>query len=108
MVRKFAVSLVALSMIAVVAPHAGAEDSSAWCTIAGAVGPTPGVAYAPQSGTYSIKGVMDCTSSAPTHGVVNGTGTGTIGCLGGQSTAVLNIAWDGGQSSTMNVQLGDF
>jgi hypothetical protein len=108
MVRRFAISLVACSMIAVSAPHAGAEDSPSGCTIAGGVGQKPGVAYAPQSGTYEIQGVMDCTSSTPAHGVVNGTGTGTIGCLGGSSTAVLNVAWDGGQASTMNVQLGDF
>ena len=108
MVRKFAASLVALSMMAVMAPHAGAATDHALCSIAGPVAPTPGVGYAPQSGTFALKGTMDCTSDAPTHGDMTGTGTGTIGCLGGSSTAVLSVAWDGGQTSTMKVQLGDF
>lgn len=108
MVRKFAVGMVALTLIVVVAPQADAAESSAWCTIAGAVRPSPGVGYASQSGTYELKGTMDCTSSVPSHGEVTGTGTGTIGCLVGSSTATLMVAWEGDKTSTIKVQIGDF
>jgi hypothetical protein len=108
MVRKIAVSLAALSMLVGLAPQAGAAADHALCSIAGSVAPAPGVGYAPQSGTFALKGTMDCTSDAPSHGDMTGTGAGTIGCLGGSSTATLTVAWDGGQTSTMKVQLGDF
>jgi len=107
-VRAFAVLLAALSVPLVIVPHAGAADDHALCSIAGSVAPTPGVGYAPQSGTFALKGTLDCTSDSPAHGDMTGTGTGTIGCLGGSSTATLTVAWDGGQTSTMKVQLGDF
>jgi len=108
MVRKFAVSLVAISMLVVLAPHADAADNHAGCTVAGVVGPTPGVAYAPQAGTYDIKGYIDCMSDGANHGTLVGTGTGTIGCLGGYSTAALKILWEGDKTSTLTLQLGDF
>lgn len=109
MVRTFVVSLAALSMPLVLAPapRAGAADDHSLCSIAGSVAPAPGAGYAPQTGTFAVKGTMDCTSDAPTHGDMTGTGTGTIGCLGGSSTATLTVAWDGGQTSAMKVQLGD-
>jgi hypothetical protein len=108
MVRKFAVALVVFSMAAIMAPQAQAADGHALCTIAGVVGPTPGVAYTSQSGNYEIKGTMDCTSESPSHGEVTGTGTGMLGCLVGQSKATLKVAWDGDRTSTIAVQLGDF
>lgn len=107
MVHRFAIGCVVFSLVALLATPAGAAESAALCTIAGAVAPTPGVGYAPQSGTYELKGTMDCTSDSPSHGEMTGTGTGTIGCLGGSSTATLTVAWEGGQTSTMKLQLGD-
>jgi hypothetical protein len=108
MIRKFAVGLVSFSMVIGMASTAGAADQQSVCSIAGSVAPAPGAGYAPQSGTFELKGTMDCSSETPSHGTLTGTGTGTIGCLGGSSTALLTVAWDGGQTSTMKVQLGDF
>lgn len=106
MIRKFAVCLAGLSFIGVMAPHANAADDNTVCSIAGSVTPAPGVAYAPQSGTYQLQGTLDCADAG--HGTMTGTGTGTIGCSGGQSTATMTIAWDGGKTSTIKAQLGDF
>lgn len=106
MVRRFAVCLAAFSLIGVMAPHANAAEDQTICSIAGSVAPAPGVAYAPQSGTYQLQGTMDCADAG--HGTMTGTGTGTIGCFGGESTATLTVAWDGNKTSTMKVQLGDF
>ena len=107
--RRFAVGLAALSMVLGFAPgSARAADSHALCSIAGSVAPAPGVGYTPQSGTFTLDGTLDCSSDAPTHGTLTGQGTGTIGCLGGSSTALLKVVWDGGQTSMMKVQLGDF
>ncbi|MEW6476406.1 MAG: hypothetical protein AB1679_29440 [Actinomycetota bacterium] len=108
MIRRIAAGAFVLSALAVVVPPADAADSWTVCSIAGSVAPTPGVAYAPQEGKYDLKGTMDCTSDNPSHGEVTGTGTGTVGCLGGSSTATLTVAWEGGKTSTMKVQIGDF
>jgi len=79
-----------------------------YCTIAGSIAPTPGISYEAKATTYQLNGTMDCTSEEPSHGAVTGTGTGTTGCFGGSSAAVLKIAWDNGTVSTVNAQLGDF
>jgi hypothetical protein len=107
MIRKSAVGLVFLSVILCWPVMAGAAEKPALCSIAGSVAPAPGVGYTPQSGTFNLTGTLDCSSDAPSHGTMTGTGTGTIGCLGGSSTALLTVAWDGGQTSTMKVQFGD-
>lgn len=107
MIRRSAIGVVLFSVLTLLAPSARAAESSALCSIAGAVAPTPGIGYAPQSGAYHLKGTMDCTSEHPSHGEMTGTGTGTIGCLGGSSTATLTVAWEGGKNSTMKLQLGD-
>src|SRR5919108_3731435 len=83
MVRRFAVAAVAFFLTTLLAPPAQAADSSALCSVAGTVASTPGVGYAPQSGTYEVKGTLDCQSGAHKHGEMTGTGTGTIGCIGG-------------------------
>ncbi|HEV8625474.1 MAG TPA: hypothetical protein VG034_13530 [Acidimicrobiia bacterium] len=108
MVRRFAVAAVVFSGMTLLAPPAHAADSSALCSVAGTVASTPGVGYAPQSGTYELKGTLDCQSGAQKHGEMTGTGTGTIGCIGGSSIAALKVDWGGGKTSTMKVQLGDF
>jgi hypothetical protein len=108
MVRRFVAGLFFFSLIAVGAPPAGAAEDSALCSIAGSVAPAPGVGYAPQSDTFEVKGTLDCSSDAPSHGTMTGSGTGTIGCLGGSSTALLTVDWGAGQTSTMKVQFGDF
>lgn len=107
MIRISAIGVVLFSVLTVLAPSAQAAEPSTLCSIAGAVAPTPGAGYAPQSGAYQLKGTMDCTSENPSHGEMTGTGTGTIGCLGGSSTATLTVAWEGGKNSTMKLQLGD-
>lgn len=86
----------------------GEGDTPTFCTIAGSVAPTPGIGYVPSAGTYELAGTMDCTSESPRHGEMKGTGTGTLGCSGGTSTALLNVAWDNGKTSTMKVQFRDF
>jgi hypothetical protein len=106
--RKFVVAAVAISVIASVAPPARAADSSALCSIAGTVASTPGVGYTPRSGTYEVKGTLDCESGGQKHGEMTGTGTGTIGCIGGSSTAALRVDWGESKFSAMKVQLGDF
>lgn len=89
-------------------PASAQEGGGTYCTIAGSVTPTPGVKYTPQEGTYELSGTMDCSSSDPSHADVTGTGTGTIGCLGGSSEAVLTVAWDNDETSIMQVQVGEF
>lgn len=108
MLRRFAAGLAVLSALTMTGPSAEAAGSPTLCSIAGAVTPTPGVSYAPQEGKWELKGTMDCTSSTPTHGDVTGTGTGMVGCLGGQSVGTLTVAWDGDKTSVMKVQFGDF
>jgi hypothetical protein len=108
MVRRIAFAAAAFSMMTFLASPAQAGDSSALCSVAGTVASTPGLGYAPQSGTYEVKGTLDCQSGAQKHGEMTGTGTGTIGCIGGSSTAALRIDWGGGNISAVKVQLGDF
>ena len=108
MVRRIALAAVAFSVTTFLAPPAEAAGSSALCSVAGTVASTPGLGYAPQSGTYEVKGTLDCQSEGHKHGEMTGTGTGTIGCIGGNSTAALRIDWGGGKTSAVKVQLGDF
>lgn len=108
MIRRIIAGVFVFSAVAVVAPPADAADSWTLCSIAGSVAPTPGVSYAPQSGAWELKGTMDCTSSSPSHGEVTGKGTGMVGCIGGQSTGTLTVAWGEDKTSTMKVEFGDF
>jgi|GEM_PF-4843256 len=78
------------------------------CTIVGTVASATGLRYEPADGSYTINGTMDCTSRQFAHGTVTGRGDGIIGCIGGASRAVLNVAWQDGRRSELNVQTGDF
>jgi hypothetical protein len=64
--------------------------------------------YEPGNGSYRISGVMDCVSKQYSHGVVTGWGNGVIGCFGGVSQAVLDVAWQDGKHSELTMQTGDF
>ncbi len=108
MIRRIALAAATFSVLTFLAPPAQAGESSALCSVAGTVASTPGLGYAPQSGTYEVKGTLDCQSGANKHGEMTGTGTGTIGCIGGSSTAALRIDWGGGKISAVKVQLADF
>lgn len=108
--------VIAAAVVALVPTPAGALTQSPsgeggggnLCTIAGSVAPEPGITYAPAAGTFTLKGTMDCTSETHSHGEVTGEGTGTLGCSGGMSEAVLEVVWAEGKTSTINLQLGDF
>ena len=105
-----AMGLIGVQVLAV-SPSGAAESDSgmgSYCTIAGSIAPNPGISYEAKATTYQLNGTMDCTSEEPSHGTVTGTGTGTTGCFGGSSAAVLEIAWDNGTASTVSAQLGDF
>lgn len=78
------------------------------CTIAGAVASATGVRYIPGTGTFTLRGTMDCTSKEFSHGDLTGTGSGTLGCVGGFSDAVLKVLWSNGKTSTIDMQMGDF
>src|SRR5918992_922203 len=108
MVRRIAFAAAVFSVMTFLAPPAQAGDSSALCSVAGTVASTPGLGYAPQAGTYEVKGTLDCQSGAQKHGEMTGRGRGTSGCMGGASTAALRIDWGGGRISAVKVQLGDF
>lgn len=87
-----------------------AEDhgSGNACSVAGNITSPQGAKYAPEDGTYHVKGVLDCTSEHFSHGVLTGSGTGLIGCFGGFSDAVYKIAWSNGETSTITTKSGDF
>ena len=105
-----ALALLGLQVVAV-APSGAAESHSQaepYCTIAGSIAPTPGLTYESKPTTYELDGTMDCTSDAPSHGTVTGTGKGMTGCFAGSSTALLKVAWDNGTVSTISAQLGEF
>ena len=105
-----AMGLIGVQLLAVSPSGAVESDSGmgSYCTIAGSIAPNPGISYEAKATTYQLNGTMDCTSEEPSHGTVTGTGTGTTGCFGGSSAAVLKIAWDNGTASTVSAQLGDF
>jgi len=101
-----------LGLQGLAAPPSGAADSGggmgSYCTIAGSIAPDPGIGYEARATTYRLQGTMDCTSEELSHAAVTGTGTGTTGCFGGSSAAVLKMVWDNGMVSTVSAQLGDF
>jgi hypothetical protein len=78
------------------------------CSIVGTVASASGVRYEPANGSYTVEGVMDCTSRQFAHGTVTGHGDGIVGCIGGASQAVLDVAWQSGDRSRIRVQTGDF
>jgi hypothetical protein len=78
------------------------------CTVVGSVSSATGVRYEPTTGSYLLSGVMDCTSRHFSHGTVTGRGDGIVGCIGGASRAVLDVAWQNGEHSELTVQTGDF
>lgn len=78
------------------------------CSVAGHITSPQGVKYAPNQGTYNVKGVLDCTSEHFSHGVLTGKGTGLLGCFGGFSDAVYRIAWSNGSVSEIVLKSGDF
>ena len=102
------VALVAAPAAASPVEPAGEGGGGNFCTIAGAIATDPGITYMPATATFTLQGVMDCTSDTYGHGDVTGKGTGTLGCSGGMSEAVLEVAWGEGKTSTINLQLGDF
>jgi hypothetical protein len=77
------------------------------CSIAGTVASAKGLRYEPGNGSYKINGTMDCVSQQFSHGVVTGWGNGVIGCVGGVSQAVLDVAWQDGRHSVLTMQTGD-
>jgi hypothetical protein len=87
--------------------HGGNGDGNA-CSITGTVTSAKGLRYEPNNGSYRVNGVMDCVSKQYSHGVVTGFGNGVIGCFGGVSQAVLDIAWQDGRHSQLTMQTGDF
>jgi hypothetical protein len=78
------------------------------CSIVGTVADPAGVRYEPNHGSYTINGAMDCTSREFSHGIVTGHGSGIVGCFGGASHAVLDVAWQNGERSELSIQTGDF
>jgi hypothetical protein len=78
------------------------------CTVAGAVASATGLRYLPGTGTFTLRGTMDCTSKEFSHGELTGTGTGTLGCVGGITDAVLKVLWSNGKTSTIELKMGDF
>ena len=78
------------------------------CSIVGTVASADGLRYEPKNGSYTINGTMDCVSEQFSHGVISGHGDGTIGCVGGISQAVLDVAWQDGRHSVLTMQTGDF
>lgn len=86
-----------------------AEDHGAnACSVAGTIASASGLRYEPGQGTYQVNGEMDCTSEHFSHGVLTGTGTGLLGCLGGFSEAVYKVKWSNGETSTITTRSGDF
>ncbi|HEX3828718.1 MAG TPA: hypothetical protein VHV82_15750 [Sporichthyaceae bacterium] len=90
---------------------AGAEDLTGHagnaCSVVGTVASPTGLRYEPTGGSYVVDGVMDCTSKAFGHGTITGRGKGIVGCLGGTSAAVLDVAWRNGEHSELTMQTGD-
>ncbi len=77
------------------------------CSVVGTVASATGLRYEPTGGSYVVDGVMDCTSKAFGHGTISGRGNGIVGCLGGTSQAVLDVAWRNGEHSELTMQTGD-
>jgi hypothetical protein len=105
-----ATGLIGLQVLAV-SPSGAAESDGgmgSYCSIAGSIAQKPGIGYEAKATAYELTGTMDCTSEELSHGTVTGNGTGTTGCFGGSSAAVLKIVWDNGAVSTVSAQLGDF
>ncbi|HEX3613148.1 MAG TPA: hypothetical protein VHU88_15780 [Sporichthyaceae bacterium] len=94
------------------AAAAGAHDADGpggnACSVVGSVASPGGLKYTPADGSYVIHGVMDCTSRQFGHGTVSGHGHGVVGCIGGASQAVLDVAWENGAHSELSMQTGDF
>ncbi|MGQ0845303.1 MAG: hypothetical protein ACT4QF_14340 [Sporichthyaceae bacterium] len=88
--------------------HGSAPGSGNACTVAGAVASATGVRYEPRTGSYRLKGTMDCTSERYRHAELTGTGEGILGCFGGASQAVLTFVWNTGETSVVKLQTGDF
>lgn len=78
------------------------------CTVAGSIASPTGLRYAPGEGTYTVAGVMDCTSSKYGHGTLTGKGSGLLGCFGGFSEAVYKVVWSNGEKTTIHTKSGDF
>lgn len=98
----------ALARVGSVSAHEMQGGDANACTVAGAVASATGVRYIPGTGTFTLRGTMDCTSKEFSHGELTGTGHGTLGCVGGFSDAVLKVLWSNGKTSTIEIKMGDF
>jgi len=88
---------------------AAADSGQALCGFNGAGTVAPPVNYQERAVTYQFTGTLSCLSSDSTlnSGKVTALGPGSIGCFRGDHSAVLQVAWNNGKSSTLKLHFTD-
>src|SRR5436190_20345401 len=87
-VAGVALGLFGLQDVAV-SPSGAAESASSrvsYCTMAGAIAPTPGITYESRRTTYNLHGPKHRTADDPPAGTVTDSGEGAAGGVAGSST----------------------
>lgn len=103
-------ALFALPVLGTVQP-AVAQVSDLTCPVTVTLGLNPGLALIPQTQTVTgvlklgteVSSATPCTSvtGAPYHGASGSvTGTGTMGCVGGNLSGTADVTWNNGDTST--------
>jgi len=113
MLRRLAAAVAGITLAAAglaVAPLSAAADSGmALCGFNGAGTVSPPVTYQEHAVTYQFTGTLSCVSSDSSlnSGKVSALGAGSIGCFRGDHSAVLQVAWNNGKSSTLKLHFSD-